>query len=195
MFGVNLAGGAVIALGPGQILLALVPSPGPTVRYILETVAGAVMLIGAALLWGRRDRLARYELPAPHAEGKSSALLGATITGVELPTAFPYFAAIAAIVGSGFDPLRQLLLLVLYNACFVLPLIATILTLAIAGDHAERILTATRNALQKRWPALIAALALLAGLFVAALGVTGLAGSGHGVVARISRRLRKIISH
>ena len=41
------------------------------------------------------------EPPEFDAEGRSSALLGATITAVELPTAFPYFAAIAAIVGSG----------------------------------------------------------------------------------------------
>ena len=45
---VNFVGGAVIALGPGQALLALVPKPGPTARYVAETVAGVIMLIGAA---------------------------------------------------------------------------------------------------------------------------------------------------
>ena len=44
-------------------------------------------------------------------KGKSSAILGATIRAVELPTAFPYFAAIAAIVGSGLDPAKQFFLL------------------------------------------------------------------------------------
>jgi hypothetical protein len=42
---------------------------------------------------------------------------------VELRTAFPYFAAIAAIVGSGIGTSRQIALLVLFDVCFVLPLI------------------------------------------------------------------------
>jgi cytochrome c biogenesis protein CcdA len=195
VFAVYFVGGAAMALGPGQILLALVPHPGPTVRYILETIAGVVMLIAAALLWRKRRRLGSHELPQPQAEGKSSALLGVTITVVELPTAFPYFAAIAAIVGSGFDPVRQVVLLALYDVCFVLPLILIIVTLATAGEHAERILTETREWLQKRWPVLLAGAALIAGLFVAALGATGLAGSGHGAIARFSRKLRHLISH
>jgi cytochrome c biogenesis protein CcdA len=195
VFAVYFVYGAAIVLGPGQVLLALVPHPGPTVRYILETVAGAVMLIAAGLLWLDRGSLAHRELPAPPAEGKSSALLGVTITGVELPTAFPYFAAIAAIVGSGYGPGGQLLLLLLYNLCFVLPLIVIIVTITVAGDEAERILARTRDLLQQRWPALLAGVALIAGVFVTLLGVTGLVSGGHGSVASISRRVRRILSH
>jgi cytochrome c biogenesis protein CcdA len=195
VFAVYFVGGAVVALGPGQVLLALVPKPGPTARYILEIVAGAVMLIAAVVLWRDRDRLAHHEIKAPSRQGKSSALLGVTITAVELPTAFPYFAAIAAIIGSGLGPLGQLLLLVLYNLCFVLPLIAIIVILSVAGEKAEHILARTRELLQSHWPALLAGLALFAGLFVTTLGATGLASAGHGPVAQFSRRLRHIISH
>jgi len=195
VFVVCFAGGAVVALGPGQALLALVPRPGPTARYTVETVAGAVMLIAAGLLWRGRHGLAHRELPAPPVEGKSSAVLGATIAAVELPTAFPYFAAIAAIVGSGFGPGRQLILLVLYNVCFVLPLIVMIVTLAVAGTEAERILARTRDVLQRHWPGLLAGVALLAGVFVTLLGVTGLVGVGHGSLAQISRRVRRVLSH
>jgi cytochrome c biogenesis protein CcdA len=195
VFAVYFAGGAVVALGPGQVLLSIVPHPGPTARYIVETVAGVVMLAAAGLLWRDRENLARRELPAPATEGKSSVVLGVTITAVELPTAFPYFAAIAAIVGSGFDPGRQLVLLVLYNVCFVLPLIAIVVTLIVAGEETERILARARGLLQTHWPALLAGLALLAGAFVTLLGVTGLASGGHGSVARLSRRLRRIVSH
>ena len=106
VFAVNFVGGAVIALGPGQALLALVPHPSPTARYILETVAGVVMLIGAALLWSRRKRLAQRKLPEPSTKGRSALLLGLTVSAVELPTAFPYFAVIAAAVGSGLGPVR-----------------------------------------------------------------------------------------
>ena len=90
VFAVNFIGGAVIALGPGEAVLALVPRPDATARYIGETVAGAVMLVAAVVLWCGRDRLAeRHRLPSPPSEGKSAALLGVTIAGVELVTAFP----------------------------------------------------------------------------------------------------------
>jgi cytochrome c biogenesis protein CcdA len=195
VFAVNLLGGAVIALGPGQALLALVPKPGATARYIAETVAGGVMLVAAAVLWRRRKTLARNELPSPPSAGRSAILLGLTIGAVELPTAFPYFAVIAAVVGSGFDPVRQLVLLALYNLAFVLPLILMILTLAIAPDRAGRILQRARDLLQRHWPGLLAALALLAGAFVIVLGITGLTGRNHGPVGRLSRKLRKAITH
>lgn len=193
VFGVSFVGGAVLVYGPGQLLLSFVPHPHHTVRYILELLAGVVMLVGAALLWGSRRRLARHELPEPHGEGKSSAVLGATITAVEFPTAFPYFAAIAAIVGSGLDDGHQLVLIILYDVCFVLPLLAMILTLAVAGDQSERVLGAARDLLQRYWPSVLAVLALLAGVFVTLLGITGLASHGHSTVARFSRRFRRFL--
>jgi cytochrome c biogenesis protein CcdA len=193
VFVVYLAGGAAIALGPGQLVLSLLPHPGPTARHIIEVVAGVAMLVASALLWRNRDRLSDRDPPEVRAEGRSSAILGATITAVELPTAFPYFAVIAAIVGSGLDPARQLVLLVLFNVCFILPLLGIVGTLTFAGDRADRMLTVGRNFLQRRWPALLAALALLAGAFVVLLGVTGLTGGGHGRVGRFMRHLRHLI--
>ena len=86
----------------------------------------------------------RRDAPEVRIRGKSSALLGATITAVELPTAFPYFAAIAAIVGSGFDIMRQLILLVLFNVCFVLPLLGILAMLEFAGPNAKRLLATGR---------------------------------------------------
>jgi cytochrome c biogenesis protein CcdA len=194
VFVVNLVGGAAIALGPGEALLAIVPKPDATARYIAETVAGVVMLIAAVVLWRRRSSLSRRELPAPKSEGRSALLLGLTISAVELPTAFPYFAVIAAVVGSGFDPVRQLILLGLYNVAFVLPLILMIVTLTVAPAHAERILRRTRDLLQRHWPRLLAGLALLAGAFVTAIGVTGLTVRGHGTVGHFSRKLRRAIT-
>ncbi len=194
VFAVNLVGGAAIALGPGQAVLALVPKPDATTRYIAETVAGVVMLVAAAVLWRRRTSLASRELPTPRSEGRSAIVLGITITAVELPTAFPYFAAIAAVVGSGLDPVRQLILLGLYNVAFTLPLILMILTLVIAPHRAERILRRGRDFLQRHWAAVLAGLALLAGLFVTVIGITGLTSRGHGPIAGLSRRLRRAIT-
>jgi cytochrome c biogenesis protein CcdA len=195
VFAVNLLGGLVIALGPGQAVLALVPHPGPTARYILELIAGVVMLIGAAILWRRRGKLARHGLPSPSAGGKSSFLLGVTIAGVELPTAFPYFAAIAAIVGSGLAAGSQVFALAVYNAVFVLPMILMIITIAVAGDESERFLGRARDWLQAHWPVLLSGLALLAGAYVTVLGITGLASGGHSTLARLLRRIRRTIAH
>ncbi len=65
---VYFVGGAVIALGPGQVLLSLVPRPGAKVRHICETAAGVVMLIAAAFLWHDRESHSRRGLPTPRAE-------------------------------------------------------------------------------------------------------------------------------
>ncbi len=101
VFLVYFLGGALIGLGPGQLVLSLVPKPDAATRHILEVVAGAILIAGGLVLWRYRGRLGRKRLPTVDPEGRASWLLGATITAVELPTAFPYFGAIAAIVGSG----------------------------------------------------------------------------------------------
>jgi cytochrome c biogenesis protein CcdA len=194
VFGVCLLGGALIVLGPGEALLALVPHPSATTRYILETVAGVAMLVAAAYLWRRRERLGHRERSGPPKQNRSAALLGASIAAIELPTAFPYFAAIAAIVGSGLGLGQRVLLLVIYNACFVFPLLVILGIVAVAGDRATQILGRAREFLDRRWPVLLAGLALVAGVFVTLLGVTGLSSANHGTVGSVSRRVRHIIS-
>jgi cytochrome c biogenesis protein CcdA len=116
-------------------------------------------------------------------------VLGASITAVELPTAFPYFAAIAAIVGSGLGPARDLLLLVMFNVCFVLPLLCIVGTMTFARDSSDRILFAGRCFLQRHWPAVLAGLVFAAGLFVVLLGATGIAGSHSRFIRRLHRTL------
>jgi cytochrome c biogenesis protein CcdA len=193
VFAAYLVGGLVIALGPGQLVLSLVPHPDAEDRYVLEIVAGVAMMTAAAFVWSYRNRLAQRAVPTPNPEGRSSGWLGAVITAVELPTAFPYFAAIAAIVGSGLGLAKQLVLLVLFNLCFVLPLIGIVATLTFAGERAQRFLVSAREKLEAHWPAALAGLALLAGVFVLALGVTGLGGLKHGSVPRFLRRLHKLL--
>ena len=181
VFVVYFVGGAAIALGPGQLLLSLVPHPSHTTRYLLEIIAGAAMFVAAGLLWLNRQRLSRREPPDLDPSGRASWVLGATITAVELPTAFPYFAAIAAIVGSGVGPFRQLFLLVVFNVCFVLPLLVIIGILEFGGSHTEEVITRFRNFLQERWPVLLASLLIFAGVVVIGLGVSGLTGDRHPV--------------
>jgi cytochrome c biogenesis protein CcdA len=193
VFGVYTIGGVAIALGPGQLLLSLVPHPGRLARNLLEVVAGVAMIAAAAFLWRHRGSLSNRAVPDLKPDGKASWLLGATITVVELPTAFPYFAVIAAIVGSGLGPVSQVLLLLLFNVCFVLPLLGIFATLTFAGERAEQLLTTGRDWLEAHWPALLAGLALVAGIFVTLLGVTGLAGRSHGHLGRLFDRFHHLI--
>jgi cytochrome c biogenesis protein CcdA len=193
VFLVYMVGGLAIAFGPGQLLLSLVPHPRNHVVHAIEVIAGAAMIIGSIYLWRNRHRLARRRMPEFHAKGKSSLLLGVTITVIELPTAFPYFAAIAAVVAADFDPARQVVLLLLFNICFILPLLAIFLVLTFAGEGATRVLRSVRDFLQRRWPVLVSTLGLLAGIFVVMLGVTGFASGLHGPLGRLSRHVRHVL--
>jgi len=175
VFAVDLLGGAVIALGPGRFVLSLCPHPRGRDAHMLELVAGAALLVIAVVVWSRRRRLPRPQPRAINPKGRSSAFLGATISALELPTAFPYFAAIAAIAGSGLAPSRQLVLLVLFNLCFVLPLLGIIVMLLV-GDRAASMLSRVRVRLQARWPAVLAGIAFLAGVLVVTVGIAGLSG-------------------
>jgi cytochrome c biogenesis protein CcdA len=191
---VYLLGGLIIVLGPGELLLDIIPHPGHRLSYLLETVAGVAMLTAASFLWGYRDRLREREFKADTApQSRSSALMGAAITAVELPTAFPYFAAIAAIVGSGFGLVRQIMLLVLFNLCFIVPLLGILATLWFAGPDSHRLLAAGRARLEKNWPVVLATLALLAGVFVTLLGITGLASLRHDHLGGFARKLRHFL--
>lgn len=193
VFAVYFLGGVAIALGPGQLLLSLVPHPSYQVRSWLEIFAGAALMIAGGVLWLHRNRLSKRTLPQPDAEGKTSWILGASITAVELPTAFPYFAAIAAIVGADVSPAHEVVLLVIFNLCFVLPLIAIVLTLWIAGDRAQEVLGRVRTFLQAHWPVILAMAALVGGLFVVFLGVSALLARSNSDLGTLARRLRHLI--
>lgn len=195
VFAVFFLGGCVLAIGPGQGLLALVPHPGPTVRYIGETVAGAAMLVGSVYLWTHRRRLGhRSHQATSHPLRRSPGRLGVSIALVELPTAFPYFAAITAVIAAGLNPVQEMFLIGLYNVCFVLPLIGIVVVLQVAGERATEVLERVRSYLHTHWPVLLAAVALFAGVFVVVLGATGLASGTHGRVGRASRRLRRLLT-
>jgi cytochrome c biogenesis protein CcdA len=141
------------------------------------------------VLWRQRGRLAHRGPPDFDPHGRSSWVLGASITAIELPTAFPYFAAIAAIVGSGLGPARDLLLLVVFNVCFVLPLVGIVATMTFARDSSERLLCAGRNFLQRHWPTVLAGLVFVAGVFVVLLGATGIGASHSRFIRRLHHTL------
>ncbi len=192
VFLVYLAGGTLIALGPGQLVRSALPHAHATPRHIAEIVAGALLIVTAVIVWRSRARIVRRGLPQPRGR-KSSMLMGATIMAVELPTAFPYFAAIAAIVGAGLNPGKSFGLLLIFNLCFIAPLLGILLVLTVAGPRSERFLTLGRGFLERRWPHVVAILIGVVGVLAILLGVTGLIAQSSGSVGRFVCHLRHFL--
>ena len=94
--------GLALALGLGDLILSVLPKPGATVKYALFTAAGVVLVVVGTVVWTRRKGLGSPGSTSDtgHKSHGSPVLLGGGIAGLELLTAFPYFAAIAMIVGS-----------------------------------------------------------------------------------------------
>jgi cytochrome c biogenesis protein CcdA len=175
---VSLTGGLVLVAGPGEAILAAIPHPGENVKHVGEVLFGVVLLALAGLAWGGRHRLARSLSQSDEdvRERRRSGLgavfgLGAGIMAIELPTAFPYFAAIAAIVGTGAPVSSQLLLVVLFNLVFVAPLLAIVAVRAIAGDRATDKLARLRDGVARRAGMVLALVLSAAGLALIAVGL------------------------
>jgi cytochrome c biogenesis protein CcdA len=129
-------------------------------------------------VWGRRTTLvsAKHSNDQPQRH-RPAALMGAGIAGVELLTAFPYFAAIAMIVGSGVSDVGKLSLLILYCLIYTLPLIAITVVIAVMGERAERILRPVDRWLSAHWPVVVAPLTAAVGIGVLAFGIVQLSST------------------
>jgi cytochrome c biogenesis protein CcdA len=175
VFAVSLAGGLLLVLGPGQLLLDALPHPRPHARAVVALVGGLLLIGLAAALWLGRARLARRLAGAGDDDatrGNRGALaLGAGIMAVELPTALPYFAAIAAILAAHIHIGLQIALIVLYNVAFVAPLVALLVVRELAGERARTKLEALGVWMRERAPALLAGLLALLGVVVAGFGL------------------------
>ncbi len=172
---VNFLGGVILVLGPGQLLLSAVPHPSEAAKFAIEVIAGgALLLIGIVLLFGARNR--RAEARQPEARGRAAGILGATIAAIELPTALPYFAAIAVVVGSGVGLASQLILVAVFNVVFISPVLAILVVLSVAGPSVEPTLRRIGDRLRAGWRRGAAWLAVAAGTLFVAFGATGFAG-------------------
>jgi cytochrome c biogenesis protein CcdA len=170
--------GLALALGLGDLILSFLPTPGPTVKYALITAAGLVLVMGGTVVWIRRQALAGSEPASDRRQShQSSGLIGAGIAGLELLTAFPYFAAIAMIVGSGVSNAEKLSLLVLYCVIYTLPLIAIAALFALMGARAEPMLRPVGDWLVARWPVIVGPLTAVIGIAVGAFGIVQLSST------------------
>ena len=92
----------------GDLILSVIPKPSAAVKYSLIASAGLVLILGGSGIWLRRRALANSDATKSLRKSHgSSAAIGAGIAGLELLTAFPYFAAIAMIVGSASPTLQR----------------------------------------------------------------------------------------
>lgn len=122
VFVVSTVAGLVLTFGPGRLVLESLGRPSAHTRHLVELATGVALIAAAALLWGFRTKVWGHR--SGPATGRGSGLLGAGIMAAELPTAFPYFAAILAIVGGIRPAADQAAAVLLYNAIFVVPLAA-----------------------------------------------------------------------
>lgn len=174
-FVVTLAGGLAIALGLADLILSLLPKPSHAVKWGVITAVGVFVMCGGGVIWCRRDALAGApESQHKPSKGGSPVLLGAGIAGVELLTAFPYFAAIALLLGSSVSAASKASLLVLYNLIYVLPLIAIAMIRVIMGERGAELLVPISDWIQAHWPQVVAPIAGVAGAAITAYGIVQL---------------------
>jgi len=176
VFGVYALGGAVLILGPGQLLDTATTGSNTAGFHIASIVLGALLLIGALVLFLRRRHTAMVGPTVGQLDARSALVLDAGVTALDLPTAFPYFAALAAIVGSGVATDSQLVLLVAFNLIYVLPLALILAGRRIAGERCDPMLERARLIIDRVAPTLLVALTAVSGGGLLVRGTDGLLG-------------------
>ena len=172
-FLVNFAAGALLVLGPGRWIVSGIPTPGAHAKHLIELGGGAALCAGAIAVWLLRARLAERDLPGARTGSRTAFAAGATLMLVELPTAVPYFAAIAAIVALDPADPEALLLVAVFNLIFLAPLFAIAVLVHFSTRVRGRLQPVARW-LGSHWPHVFASLLALVGMALVAIGVNGL---------------------
>jgi cytochrome c biogenesis protein CcdA len=175
VFAVYLGGGVVVLLGGKELVTSLVPHVGARTKHLAEVGAGLLLLGVAASVWLMRARVADQVRKPGSARAWSALAVGGGIMAFELPTAFPYFAAITAIAASHSSIATQLALVGLYNVLFVVPLLGILAATIFAGGRGQRALRSVRDWTQRNAPAVLAATLTVIALVCLVLGVQGIA--------------------
>lgn len=141
-----LALGAMLMSGFDALLPALGTMGGSRPGLIVQGLIGLAMLLYAIRAPTTAKSASRVE---PSASTYAAlAVLGMTVTAMELPTAVPYFGAIALLTTADLPPARWLPLLVLYNAIFVLPPLLLLVGHLALGRRLDARYAALRERLQ-----------------------------------------------
>ena len=155
VFAVSTAGGLVLLVGPGRALLSQLAKPSAHAEHVASLVCGGVLLLVAAFLWSRRNRPSKQAVRKVGRSTHSALLLGGGIMAVELPTAVPYVAVLVAIAAARRALVEGVLLVLLYNTVFVLPLVAVLVLDVVAGERADRRMLDVRLRMERRAPTVI----------------------------------------
>jgi cytochrome c biogenesis protein CcdA len=177
-FVVNVAGGILLALGPGHWLFSLVPDPSDSLKHWGAVIAGIALVAAAVVLFAALERFTRPEkadadVPARRRSGSAFAF-GAGLALVELPTALPYFAALAAIDAAHVSVAREIALIVLFNVLFLAPVFLIALLLEFFPSAWERVIEPVRRWMSAHWPRVLGAVLATGGVALLVFGVAGL---------------------
>jgi cytochrome c biogenesis protein CcdA len=175
VFAVNLVGGIALLLGPGRLALGALPHPGADTKQLAELGLGVVALVGAVALWRVRHRLRDRYARAARRSDRASLLVGAAIAAVELPTALPYFAAIAALAGGSESVTFQVTLLAAFNLVFVAPVLLVAALAGVTSGRSAARMERVRARLLAHIGTLVAGVLLLIGIALVVVGATGAA--------------------
>lgn len=170
----NMALGVVLALGPGEAIKRHLPHAGEHVKHLIELGLGGLLLVVAAALWWQRGRVSHHVAAGTKHLDRNALLLGAGIAVLEFPTALPYFAAIAVVVGSGQRPASQVLLLAVFNLCFLLPVLVLLGLRMLAGERSRAWLFRMRGRVDAWLATLAPALVAIVGVVLVGIGTVGL---------------------
>jgi cytochrome c biogenesis protein CcdA len=111
--------GVLMMLGVGAMLPSLQTLGSSRLGLLVQGLIGLAMLVYAI----RAPSASRQGRPVEPSASSYLALmaLGVVVTTMELPTAIPYFGAVALLTAADLPAAQWLPLLGLYNAIFVLP--------------------------------------------------------------------------
>jgi hypothetical protein len=174
VFAASTAGGLVLLFAVGRSVVARFAHPSLHTRHILELAIGIALLLVAGLLWLLRDRLRTHLGRTPAAGGRSALLLGAGIMAIELPTAFPYFAAILATLGAVHGAVGQTVFILFYNLVFVAPLLALTLLVAVTGHRYRGRIGRISTLIRTHGPDFLPPGIAIIGCALVAIGIHGL---------------------
>jgi cytochrome c biogenesis protein CcdA len=172
VFGMYALGGAALVVGPGQLLDGIAASSESAAFHTGSVIAGTGMVV-VALILVRRRQTVRLTLPSGQLSTRSALVLGGSVTLLDLPTAFPYFAAIGVIAHSGAAIPSQLLLLLAFDLIYVLPLLLIAAARALVGKRAQRRLSASRELVTRAAPRVLGGLTAVTGVALIWSGAAG----------------------
>ena len=115
--------GVMMVLGIASLLPSLGRVLSGNTGFAVQSIAGLALLVYSLTASSNRESPPVVARPSASTYA-ALVMLGVSVTAMELPTAVPYFAAIALISEAGLPIRAWAPLLAIYNVIFVLPPIA-----------------------------------------------------------------------